>query len=133
MFRYSICDPLKSEPLEMGEIEKDQILEVFERFPWKDMLNKMQGVKESDIQFSPSIEFENKATHLGITISMGVDENEFYVFYKRPKMVSKWFGLIKKMDENFLSDRTGQTIADAREAVSALVGGDEITLERKWG
>ena len=60
MFRYSICDPLKSEPIEMGEIEKGKILDIVDRFPWTDLLDKMKGVDQSDIHFSPSIEFENK-------------------------------------------------------------------------
>ena len=35
MFKYSICDPLKKEPIEMGSIEKDKILDVLDKFPWK--------------------------------------------------------------------------------------------------
>ena len=135
MFRYSICDPLKPEPIEMGDIEKGKILDVFDRIPWTDLLAKMKGAKESDIHFSPSVEFENKATRHGLSISIveGERENEFYIFYKRPKMVAKFFGLSKTMDDNYLSDRTGQTIKDAREAVSALINDDMAALDKRWG
>lgn len=34
MFRYSIYNPLKETPVEMGEIGKDQLLNVFEKFPY---------------------------------------------------------------------------------------------------
>jgi hypothetical protein len=135
MFRYSICDPLKSEPIEMGEIEKGKILDIVDRFPWTDLLDKMKRVKESDIHFSPSVEFENKANRHGLSISIVEDEkgNEFYIFFKRPKMVTKLFGLIKNMDDNFTSNRTGQTSTDVRDAVTALINDDLTTLERRWG
>ncbi len=135
MFRYSICDPLRKEPIELGDIEKDKILDTFDRIPWTDLLDKMKGVKESEIYFSPSLEVENKTTRHGLAISIveGEKGNEFYIFYKRPKMVTKMFGLIKKMDANYTSDRTGQTNKDARDAISALITDDLTTLERRWG
>lgn len=135
MFRYSICDPLKKDPIEMGDIEKEKVLDIVERFPWKDLLDKMSGAEESEIHYSPSIEVENKSTRHGLAISIveGEEENEFYIFYKRPKTVTKLFGLIKNMDYNFTTDRTGQTSKDVREAVSALVAGDVAILEKRWG
>ena len=83
----------------------------------------MKGVKESDIHFSPSVEFENKVNRHGLCISI-IDNKkgiEFYIFFKRPKMVTKLFGMIKNMDDNFTSDRTGQTNNDVRDAVTALI------------
>ena len=43
------------------------------------------------------------------------------------------FGLIKNMDDNYTSDRIGQTNKDARDAVSALINDDLTTLEKRWG
>jgi hypothetical protein len=40
MFRYNICDPLKKEPIEMGDIDKGKILDILGRFPWADPLVK---------------------------------------------------------------------------------------------
>jgi hypothetical protein len=122
-------------PVEMGAIDKSQMLDVFDRFPWTDMLARMKNAKESEVHFSPSLEFENKTTKQGISISIIEDDTaeEFYVFYKRPKIVAKLFGLIKRLDENLLSDRTGQTRGDARDAVVALMNNDSATLEKRWG
>ena len=119
----------------MGDIDKAKILDILDRFPWTDLLDKMNGAKESDIHFSPSLEFENKASRHGLSISIIDDEkgNEFYIFYKRPKMVTKLFGLVKNLDENFLSDRTGQTSNDVRDAVTALINDDLTVLEKRWG
>jgi hypothetical protein len=134
MFRYSICDPLKNEPIEMGEVEKAKILDIVDRFPWTELLDKMNGVKESAIHFSPSVEFENKANRHGLSISIVEEKgNEFYIFFKRPKMTTKLFGLIKIMDDNFTSDRTGQTSNDVKEALTALINDDLTTLEKRWG
>lgn len=119
----------------MGDIEKEKIIDILDRFPWTDLLDKMKGAKESEIHFSPSIEFENKTNRHGICISIIGDDSghEFYIFYKRPKMISRFFGLMKTIDDNYLSDRTGQTDSDVKEAVTALVNGDLTTLEKKWG
>lgn len=135
MFTYSICDPLKKDPVEMGEIEKEKIPDILERFPWTDLLTKMNLADPEKIYFSPSLEFENKHTQHSISISIveGEKGNEFYIFYKRPKVVTKLFGLIKSRDENYLSDRTGQTSKDVRDAVNALIADDMETLEKRWG
>lgn len=119
----------------MGEIGREKILDIVDRFPWTDLLDKMNAANESDIHFSPSVEFENKQTRHGLAISIVESErgNEFYIFYKRPKMVTNLFGLVKRMDDNYTSDRTGQTSNDVRDAVRALVMDDMMTLERRWG
>jgi len=135
MFKYSICDPLVKDPIEMGEIEKEKISDILDRFPWNDLLDKNNHANERNIYFSPSIEFENKDTRHGLAISIVEGENgsEFYIFYKRPKLVTKLFGLVKNIHDNYTSDRTGQTIHDVKDAVNALVAGDTAILERKWG
>jgi hypothetical protein len=132
MFTYSICDPLRKDPIEMGEIEKEKILEVFDRFPWQQFLNRIDNASSTEVHYSPSIEFVNKVNGHRVTLSI-VDENDFYIFYSRPKRLSKWFGLIKDVDNNFSSDRGNRTINDAREAVTALLNGDFVTLEQRWG
>ena len=133
MFRCSICDPLKKDPIEIGEIEKEKALDIFDKFPWTEMVNKMKGIKPTEINWAPSIELENTKNRHGLNISIVDDGSEYYIFFKRPKPVTKFFGLFRKVDENFTSERTGQTIADAREAVKALLEGEIETLETKWG
>lgn len=118
----------------MGEIDKSKILDVLERFPWNDLIDKMNNAVDQEIHFSPSLEFENTTNRHGLSISI-IDEdnaNEFYIFYKRPKLIKKLFGLIRNMDDNYLSDRPGQTISDVRDAVNALIANDLPTLEKRW-
>jgi hypothetical protein len=132
-FRYSVCDPFKPEVIEMGEIKKDRILDVFDKFPWESLLAKMEGKPDEQIHYSPSLEIENLDTKQGITISAVGEESqyEFYLFYKRPKMVKSFFGLREKLDENFMSDVTGQTKNDAREAIQSLLSGSTDYLEKR--
>ncbi len=132
MFRYSICDPFVQEPIEMGDTEKEKIPEILASFPWKDMLDKIDNAGDREIHFSPSIEFENKTNRHGLSISI-IDESEFYIFYKRPKLVSRFFGLKKIMDEDYVTDKTGQTLSDVADAVTALINNDVATLESRWG
>lgn len=116
----------------MGEIEKDKILDILDKFPWQDMLDEIDKAGDSEIYFSPSIEFENQSNKHGVSISI-VDKDDFYIFYKRPKLVSKLFGLIKSQDDNYTSERTGQSIKDVRAAVTALINNDLTILEERWG
>ena len=129
-FRASFCDPFKLDIIEMGDIEKDKIMETFEKIPWNKLLDEMKLKKENEIYYSPSLEIENKDNKNGLSVSI-VDGKEWYIFYKRPKMVKKFFGLIKKMDNDYLTDITGQSENDVKECLTALINNDLEFLERK--
>ena len=66
----------------------------------------------------------------GLSVS-AVDGNEWYIFYKRPKLEKKIFGLIEKMNNDYLTDITGQTEKDVKECLTALINNDLEFLERK--
>ena len=129
-FRASFCDPFMPDIIEMGDIEKDKIMETFEKIPWTELLNKMESANQNDIHYSPSLEIENKDNKNGLSVS-AVDGKEWYIFFKRPKMVKKFFGLSEKMDNSYLTDVTGQTIDDVRTCLEALVKNDLNFLEQK--
>ena len=129
-FRASFCDPFKPDIIEMGDIEKDKIMETFEKIPWNKLLDEMKTKKESDIHYSPSLEIENKDNKNGLSVS-AVDGKEWYIFYKRPKMVKKFFGLTEKMNNDYLTEITGQSENDVKECLTALINNDLEFLERK--
>lgn len=130
-YRWSICDPTNPVVIEKGKIEQDKIMETFEQFPWIEQLRSMSLMKEEDICFSPSLEFENTDTKLGVTFSIVGDEAnyEFYIFYKRPKTIKSFFGLIKRDVEACVSDITGQTMDDARKFLAAFLNDDTAYME----
>lgn len=134
-FRASFCHPLQPHIIELGVIQMEDIVAKFETTPWADYLLQMQGKKEEDIYYSPSLEIENSDTRHGLSISaVGDPENyEFYIYYKRPKVVKSFFGLSKKLDENYLTEITGQTREDGLECLKALTASDVELLERKIG
>ena len=134
-YRGSFCEPFSPDIIELGDIREEDIIDKFESINWVNYLKQMEGMKEEEIHYSPSLEIENKDTRHGLSISAVGDPNtyEFYIFYKRPKLVTKLFGLVKNLDENFLSDRTGQTSNDVRDAVTALINDDLTVLEKRWG
>lgn len=129
-FRASFCDPFKADIIEMGEIEKDKILETFEQIKWIELVGKMKNAQNTELYYSPSLEIENMNNQNGISVS-AVDGIEWYIFFKRPKMVKKFFGLSEKMDYNYLTDITGQTIDDVRACILALINDDLNFLEEK--
>ena len=129
-FRASFCDPLKPDIIEIGEVEKEKIMDLFENIPWQEHLAKMRTVKESEIHYSPSLEVENKDNRNGLTFS-AINGEEWYIFFKRPKRVRKFFGLIEYMNNNYLTDIQGQTETDVRDCLEALIRNDLPFLERK--
>jgi len=129
-FRASFCDPFKKDILELGDIEKDKIIETFEKIPWNDLIAEMKSKDESEIYYSPSLEIENKTNKNGLSVS-AVDGKEWYIFFKRPKLVKRFFGLTEKIENNYLTDITGQTETDVRDCLKALINNDLEFLERK--
>jgi len=91
-FRASFCHPFQKDIIELGTIAKENIINKFETIDWTDLLQQMQLAKEEEIYFSPSLEIENKDNKQGLSISaVGEPDNfEFYIFYKRPKMVKSF-------------------------------------------
>lgn len=90
----------------------------------------MDSKYSCEIHYSPSLEIENKDNRNGLTIS-AVDGKQWYIFYKRPKLVKRFFGLTEKMNQNYLTDVTGQNINDVRECLTALVNNNLELLEQK--
>ena len=133
-FRYSLCEPLNPNIIEKGSVNKGEIIKTFEEFPWNKYLTELINANENEIHYSPSLEFENKSNKNGITASAVGDPGnfEFYIFYKRPKKKKQLFGLIEKMDENYLSDLTGQTEKDVIDCLNALINEDSNFLENKF-
>lgn len=129
-FRASLCDPFKPDIIELGEIEKDKILDAFDKIPWADYLKKMKSANEKDIHYSPSLEIENKTNKNGIVVS-ALESGEWYVFYKRPKLVKRFFGLYETMNNDYMTEIHGQSEKDAREFLIALVDDNLKFLEEK--
>jgi hypothetical protein len=129
-FRASFCDPFKPDIIELGNVEKDKIMELFEKTPWSECLAKMKTVKDNEIYYSPSLEIENKDNRNGLSVS-AIDGREWYIFYKRPKLVKRFFGLTEKMDDNYLTEIHGQTENDVKNCLEALIRNDLQFLENK--
>ncbi len=134
-FRATFCDPFQKDIIELGDISKDSIIDKFEKIPWPDFLMRMANSKEEEIFYSPSLEFENMDTKHGLAISAVGDQNnyEFYIFYKRPKKVKSFFGLKEKLNEDYTSDKTGQTKQDVLNCLKALVKNDTSYLANNIG
>ena len=132
-FKLSFCDPFKPDIIELGDISAEKIIESFEKINWADYLLRMENVNQSEIYYSPSFEIENKENKNGLSISaVGSPENfEYYIFYKRPKMRKRFFGLMNTMDENYLSDITGQTKKDALDCLNAMKNNNLDFLDNK--
>ena len=133
--KASFCDPLKPEVIELGDISKDTIIAHFEKIDWSEYLQKMAAAKHDEIYYSPSFEVENMENKSGLVISAVGDPSnyEFYIFYKRPKKVKVFFGLIEKFQDNYSTDIQGQTTNDALDCLEAILRNDMDFLANKIG
>ncbi|TDW99262.1 hypothetical protein [Dinghuibacter silviterrae] len=134
-FKITFCDPFKKDIVDLGESAGDDVVQRFEGTDWAGYLSRMSNASESDIFYSPSFGVENMESRHGLSISAVGEPGsyEFYIFYKRPKKVKKLFGLMEKLDDNYLSDRTGQTKEDAIECLRALLANNADLLAVKIG
>lgn len=126
----SFCDPFKADIVELGDIGKDEVLSTFNNIPWKDYLERMDKTDKKDIYYSPSLEIENKDNGHGLSVSI-VDDSNWYIFYKRPKIVKRFLGFGEKLDKNYMTEIHGQTEEDVRECLHALLKSDLQFLEDK--
>jgi len=129
-FSVSFCDPFNPKIVELGEIDADKIIETFDKIPWRDYLEKMINAEDREIHYSPSLAVENKEQNCGLDISF-IEENDWYIFFKRPKRVKWLFGLISTMQKSYLTDITKQTEKDVRDCLQALIRNDLDFLENK--
>jgi len=129
-FSIGFYDPFKLDMIEFGDVEKDKVMEMFEKIPWADYLAKMETAQESDIHHSPSFEIENKDNGTELSID-AIDDNEWEIFYERPKLVKKFFGLIEKEESHF-SLAEEQTENDVRECLQAFIRSELQFLENKF-
>ncbi len=99
-----------------------------------DRLQKVAGMNDKDICFSPSLEFENLETKQGVVFSIvgnDVVNHEFYIFYKRDKAKKSFLGISTKEVKGYVSDITGQTKEDAIQFLTAFLNNDTAYLEEK--
>jgi len=134
-FRASFCGPLTPDVIELGDIREQDIIDKFESIDWVDHLRQMEGMKQEEIYYSPSLEIENKDTKQALSISVIGDPNnyEFFIFYKRPKKIKSLFGSIDRISENYMTDKDGLSRKDALDCLNALIRNDTDYLAGKIG
>ncbi len=133
MYKWTVCDPLEKDVIEKGVIEKNKILETFVNYPWKDELNKRPSF-DGEPFFSPTLEFIDTKNCQAIAFSVVDDFNglSFYLFYKRPQKVKKWFGLVSKYDPEYVSDLLDQDFNSAKEILEQFLNQKFQELENKF-
>ncbi|QQX79462.1 hypothetical protein JK628_18315 [Shewanella sp. KX20019] len=126
MYQWTVCDPIIENVIQKGEIKKEDIALKFESYPWTLELKKLTENLSKDIHYNPSLEFIDVTNNRGIIFS-AVPENEefiFYVFYQRPEVVKKWFGLTKWQDPKHVTDRLDQSFDSAKDLLKLFLNQD---------
>lgn len=127
-FNVVFTDPFQEKLIELGTMSKEEVLQKFEQIPWLNLLQEMKQKKEDEIYYSPSFDIENTETGHGICVSI-LEENCWYVFYRRPKHFTSFFGLIKRFKKDYTSDILDQSRSTTEKAIHALLNDEYDYLE----
>lgn len=137
MIKQTSLDPLQEEPIHVGPVEREQILEKFSEFPWSEMLLKVSNAKESAIYSSPTISFDDTESEHGIEISIVEDPKNqngyvYYAFYARPKEIEKGFFRRRVVKEIVVSELLDQNIDDCLGLLELFIRKEYSELERRF-
>lgn len=137
MFQYTICEPLNPVVVDKGTVTAEEFRTVLHNFPWIAMLKESENAEDADVYYSPSLELiDVKSRHsLAISIVGPEAHPEYYIFFRRPKTVTKrkWFKSIEVFEPEYTTERTRQTQQDMEAAFNALLEGNIELLESRWG
>lgn len=133
-FRLSFCDPFILDIIQLGVFSKEQALKKFAETDWDTYLTKMEGAKEGDIHYSPSLYFENTENKAGVEVSAvgKTGDNLFYIFYLAPVIKKKILGITYNSQGGDF-DLQDQTKAQTLSAVTALLNEDYAALNTQFG
>lgn len=126
-FRVSFCDPLSPDVLELGDLEVEKIIEIFESIPWSDYLVEPNPEDGPDIHYAPSLEIENLEQNIGLEMS-AIDEEEWHLFFRK-KINSEEPGSMKN---EHITELTNQSETDATACLHAFLNIDLEYLENKF-
>lgn len=132
-YHWTICEPDQPDVIDKGMIRKDEIMDTFLQYPWEEKLKILRNLPEDEICFSPSLEFEDMETGLGVVFSAvnGDAGMEFYIFYKRDTVEKTFLGLSKRQVKGKVSDISDQQFEDARIFLEAFLKNDTAYMEKK--
>ena len=123
-FKAAFSHPFKSEITDIGIIESDQIMETFEKIPWKDLMEKMIATDFKDVYDLPRLIFERIDSRKQIVIEL-FERDKWSIDYYRLKTVMQAInpsGRRKIYDKSGLID---ESIDVVRKCLKALMKNDQ--------
>jgi len=127
-FKLSFCNPFTPNIEDLGRKNDSEIIDCFKNIPWEDFLDRMVKVDKDKLAYSPTLEIIDTSTKHAISIS-ALGDGVWLVFYKRPKLVSKWFGLTQVLDENYNTEVEVGNQEHVIEFIQALLENNHSHLE----
>jgi len=133
-YKYSICHINRSKIEYPKNLLSDkEVKEMVLKYPWKELLKKLETMPKGKIHFSPSLEFTNLDNNYSFSLSAGMeklDNFSFYIWYNRPVMKKILFGLMGEKEKFDLIDKWF-SINDSYELLDKFLMKDYRAIERK--
>lgn len=127
-YTYSICHPEQEEIEYVSKVlGKDDVLNVFQDFPWVEKLDLLESLLESDICYNPSLDFtciEDKHSFCLTANRNKQKELEFSLWFNRKVSYKPFFGLFGEKKKMQVIDKWGFTPIDATEYLKIFLEKD---------
>lgn len=131
-FDLYFLDPYDPNIQKLGNFHRDEVLKQFEKYDWNDYLVKMDSPHSPKTYYSPSFQIYEPNSKYGLTVSL-IEDKCWYVFFMRPKLVKRFFGLSEKMKEKYITDIRDKSEKEVREYMNAFINGQFSYIRHLFG
>lgn len=139
-FKTSFCHPLKKDIVELGLINKADVIDQFRSYDWRSFLMEMKLLSDKEIFYSPSFTMETEDGERGFGIcAIECDEKGvlFLVIYRRPKLIIKHYGFLNRKTKEVFRQKHVTDIHDlyqdaAINYLSLFIEGKYDELEKDF-
>ena len=125
-YTWSICGPDNPDIEEKGPIQRDQILQTFQEYPWLEQASLQESLEPDQVHLSPSIRFTRETGVRSLELSLYDWHSglEFYLWYERPVTRKSFFGLFGEREGIEVIDKRPFSKEQAAEILTFFI--DEI-------
>ena len=132
-YGYSICHPEQEEIEYVSDVlEKNDVLQVVQDFPWDEKLDLLESLLEDDICYNPSLDFtctEDKHSFCLTAARNKQKDLEFSLWFNRKITYKPFFGLLGEKEKMQVIDKWGFAQQDALEYLKIFLEKDYKELE----
>ncbi len=110
-------------------------MEIAKNYPWIEKIKFYDSLKQEDIYYSPSLDFNCIETGKSFCLTAHTDENknlEFSLWYARPKKIKVLFGLFGEISRMVVDDVYPINFDQSLKYLDHFVNGNYSIIEELY-